>query len=373
MRVAVIGAGPAGLYAAWSIRRLNHRADVTVWERCTPWEAEGFGVIFSRSALAAFSRRDRAFADSMAAGGESFASIQLLMDGTHERIASPGFVGVERALLLGMLQQRCRDAGVTLRYGRSAPSATELSREADVVIAAEGVRSPARNSMAVRFGTRITEDGMHYTWLGTSRHFDGLTFTVRRHPAGLVVTHAYPYGPSRSTFIVELIGSDPAAAGICAAADPGIPCIPALERLLAGTLSGHPLFAKRSQWRRFHLVTNDTWWTDNIVLVGDAAHTTHFSIGSGSKLALDDAAVLAESLTGEASVTAAFSSYEAARRPVVEKAQDVAERSRRWFAGICDLTGSPSDALRALATRGGSIGLNDLELADGDSRVRSRR
>jgi 2-polyprenyl-6-methoxyphenol hydroxylase-like FAD-dependent oxidoreductase len=272
-----------------------------------------------------------------------------------------------------MLHQRCRAAGVTLRYGTSAPPVAQLSQEADVVIVAEGVSSSVRNSMAVRFGTRITEDGMHYTWLGTSRHFDGLTFTVLRHPAGLVVTHAYPYAPSRSTFIVELIGSDPAAAGISAAADPGVPCIPALERLLAGTLGEHPLFAKRSQWRRFRLVTNDTWWTDNIVLVGDVAHTTHFSIGSGTKLALDDAAVLAESLTGEAGVTAAFSSYEAARRPVVEKAQDVAERSRRWFADISDLTGTPTDALQSLATRGGSIDLHDLELADGDTRVRSRR
>jgi 2-polyprenyl-6-methoxyphenol hydroxylase-like FAD-dependent oxidoreductase len=369
MRIAIIGGGPAGLYAAWAIRSINPRADVTVWERCLPREAEGFGVIFSRSALAAFSLRDRAFADSVAAGGESFASIQLVMAGAHERIASPGFVGVERALLLGMLHQRCRDAGVTLRYGVSAPPVTELAREADAVIAAEGVSSRTRNSMAVRFGTRVTEDRMHYTWLGTSRHFDGLTFTLARHPAGLVATHAYPYAPSRSTFIVELIGSDPAAAGISDATDPGVPCIPALERLLAGTLGEHPLFARRSQWRRFRLVTNDTWWADNIVLAGDAAHTTHFSIGSGTKLALDDAAVLAESLTGESSVTAAFSSYEAARRPVVEKAQDVAERSRRWFAGISDLPDSPTDTLRSLATRGGSIDLHDLELADG---VRSR-
>jgi 2-polyprenyl-6-methoxyphenol hydroxylase-like FAD-dependent oxidoreductase len=370
MRVAIIGGGPAGLYAAWAIRSMNDRAEVTVWERCPPRDTEGFGVIFSRSALAGFSLRDRTFADGVAAGGESFASIQLLMDGAHERIASPGFVGVERALLLGMLYQRCRDAGVTLRYGASAPPVADLAGRADVVIAAEGVNSRVRNSMAVRFGTRITEDGMHYTWLGTSRHFDGLTFTLLRHSTGLVATHAYPYAPSRSTFIVELIGADPAVAGISEAADPSVPCIPALERVLAGTLGEHPLFSRRSQWRRFRLVTNDTWWAGNVVLVGDAAHTTHFSIGSGTKLALDDAAVLAESLTGESSVTAAFASYEAARRPVVERAQDVAERSRRWFAGISDLTGSPTDALLSLATRGGSIDLHDLELADG---VRSRR
>jgi 2-polyprenyl-6-methoxyphenol hydroxylase-like FAD-dependent oxidoreductase len=373
MRVEIIGAGPAGLYAAWSIRSRNDRADVTVWECHPPRDTEGFGVIFSRSALASLSLRDQAFADGVTAGGESFASIQLLMDGAHERIPSPGFVGVERAPVLGMLHQRCRDAGVTLRYGTPAPPLAELSRAADVVIVAEGVGSQVRSALATRFGTRIVEDGMYYTWLGTSRTFDGLTFTVLRHRTGLIVTHAYPYAPSRSTFIVEVIGSDPSAAGVCTAADPDSPSISALERLLAGTLGEQPLFARRSQWRRFRMVTNDTWWADNIVLVGDAAHTTHFSIGSGTKLALEDAAALAEALTEEAGVPAAFSRYEADRRPVVEKAQDVAERSRLWFAGIGDLTGSPREALRSLATRGGSIDLHDLELADGDSLMRSRR
>lgn len=373
MRVEIIGAGPAGLYAAWCIRRMNDRAEVTVWERHLLREAGGFGVIFSRSALAAFSLRDRDLADGLAAGGESFSSIQLLMDGAHERIASPGFVGVERALLLRTLDQRCRNAGVTLRYGISAPPVAHLAREADVVIVAEGVYSQARNSMATRFGTRAVEDGMYYTWLGTTREFDGLTFTVLRHSAGTIVTHAYPYAPSRSTFIVELIGSDPATAGVGEAADPGIPRIPVLERLLADSLGGQPLFPRRSQWRRFSLVKNDTWWAGNIVLIGDAAHTTHFSIGSGTKLALEDAAVLAESLTGESSVRAALVNYEAVRRPVVEKAQDVAERSRQWFADISDLSGTPMQALCSLATRGGSIDLHDLELADGDVLDRSGR
>lgn len=372
MRAAVIGGGPAGLYAAWSIRNLNPHADVTVWERQAPRETEGFGVIVSRSALARIALRDPELADGIIRAGASFASIQLLMEGARERIASPGFTGIERGVLLGMLHDRCRRTGVTVHHRRAAPPVTELAADADVVVIAEGVGSRSRDSLAARFGTRITEHGMHYAWLGTSRHFDDLTFSVQRGPGGVVLGHAYPYSPDRSTFLVELTLSDPVAAGVCAAADPGVPSVPALERLLAGPLLGHPLFANRSRWRRFRLVRNDAWWTGNIVLLGDAAHSTHFSIGSGTKLALDDAAALGESLAGEASITAAFLAYEAARRPVVEQAQDVAERSRLWFERIGGyLDQPPAAVLLSLVTRDGSIDLNDLELADGDYRVRT--
>jgi 2-polyprenyl-6-methoxyphenol hydroxylase-like FAD-dependent oxidoreductase len=374
VRVAVIGGGPAGLYAAWSIRNLNPRAEVTVWERQAPRETEGFGVIVSRSALARIALRDRELADGIIRAGASFASIQLLLEDARERIASPGFTGIERAVLLGMLHDRCRRTGVTVNHRRVAPPVAELAGDADVVVIAEGVGSPSRDSLASRFGTRITEHGMHYTWLGTSRHFDDLTFGVQREPGGTILTHAYPYSPDRSTFLVELTLSDPVAAGVCEAGDPGMPSVPALERLLAGLLRGHPLLANRSRWRRFRLVQNDAWWTGNIVLVGDAAHSTHYSIGSGTKLALDDAVALSESLAGEASITEAFMAYEAARRPVVERAQDVAERSRLWFESIGDfLYQPPAAVLVSLVTRGGSIDFTDLELADGDYRDRTPR
>lgn len=374
MRVAVIGGGPAGLYAAWSIRNLSPHAEITVWERQAPRETDGFGIIVSRSALARIAVRDPELAEGIIQAGASFSNIQLLMDGARERIAGPGFTGIERGALLGMLHDRCRRSGVTVNHRREAPPLAELARDADVIVVAEGVGSRSRGSLARSLGTKITEYGMHYVWLGTSRHFDDLTFGVERGPGGTILTHGYPYSPTRSTFLVELSLSDPAAATLCEAGDPGVPSVPALERLLAGTLDEHPLFANRSRWRRFRLVQNDTWWTANIVLIGDAAHSTHFSIGSGTKLALDDAAVLAESLAGEATIPEAFIAYEAAQRPLVEKAQEVAERSRLWFESIDDVLDRPPAAvLRSLVTRDGSIGLNDLEIADGDYQVRIRR
>jgi anthraniloyl-CoA monooxygenase len=331
VRAVVIGGGPAGLYAAWWIRSLNRHADVTVWERHAPRETEGFGVIVSRSALSRIAVRDPELADGIIQAGASFASIQLLTADARERIASPGFTGIERGVLLGLLHDRCRQSGVTVYHRRAAPPVTELAGQADVVVIAEGVGSRSRDSLAPQFGTRITEHGMHYAWLGTSGRFEELTFTVQRERGGTVLGHAYPYSPDRSTFLVELTLSDTVAAGVCEAEDPGAPSIPALERLLAGSLGGYPLLANRSRWRRFRRVENDTWWTGNVVLIGDSAHTTHYSIGSGTKLALDDAAVLGEALAGEASITEAFLAYEAARRPVVAKAQDVAERSSMWF------------------------------------------
>lgn len=371
MRAAVIGGGPAGLYAAWSIRHLNPRADVTVWERHAPRDAEGFGVIVSRSALARIARRDPELADGIVRAGASFASIQLLTERGRGRIASPGFTGIERAALLGMLHDRCRRTGVTMYHRRTAPPVAELARSADVVVIAEGVGSRSRDSLGSCFGTRIVERGMHYAWLGTDRHCDDLAFSVQREPGGTVLTHAYPYSPDHCTFLVELTLSDPLAASVCEAGDPGIPSLPALERLLARPLGGHPLCADRSRWRRFRLVTNDSWWIRNIVLIGDAAHSTHYSIGSGTKLAFDDAAALGESLAGEASITRALTAYEAARRPVVEKAQEVAERSRLWFERIGDFLDQPPAAmLLALVTRSGSIDFHDLELADGDRDTR---
>ena len=365
-RVAVVGAGPAGLYTAWSIRRLMPCADVTVWEQQASGDSGGFGVVFSRSALDGIALRDRDLAWQIDVAGQSFTSLHLRMRGAHECQPVPGFVAVARSRLLEMMRHRCVRSGVTLNLGRPAPPPTTLSAASHVVVIADGVGSQSRDWMADRFGTRSSEVGTPYAWLGCDRHFEGLTFAVHDSPHGPFVIHAYPYASNRSTFIVEIGGPDPVAAGVSVPGDPGTPLTAALERELAGTLRGGRLIADRSRWRRFRSLSNESWWTDNIVLVGDAAHTTHYSIGSGTKLAMDDAAVLAQALAGEDSVQRSFVGYEAARRPVVENAQHVAERSRRWFADIADvLAESPADVLRSLATRGGSVRSRDLRLGDG--------
>jgi 2-polyprenyl-6-methoxyphenol hydroxylase-like FAD-dependent oxidoreductase len=365
-RVAVIGAGPAGLYTAWSIRRLMPGAHVTVWEQQASGDSGGFGVVFSRSALDGIALRDPDLVWQIEAAGEAFTSIHLRMGDAHESQPVPGFIAVARSRLLEMLRHRCDRGGVTLNLGKPAPPPVRLSAATDVVVIAGGLGSQSRDSLADRFGTRSSEVGTPYAWLGSDRHFEGLTFAVHESPHGMFVVHAYPYAPNRSTFIIEIGGPDPVAAGVSVPGVPGTPSTAALERVLAGTLRGGRLLADRSRWRRFHSVSNDIWWTDNIVLVGDAAHTTHYSIGSGTKLAMDDAAVLAEALAGEDSVQRAFAGYEAARRPVVENAQTVAERSRRWFADIADvLAESPAEVLRSLATRGGSVRSRDLRLGPG--------
>jgi len=364
-RIAVVGAGPAGLYTAWSVRRLLPGAEVTVWEQQASGDSGGFGVVFSRSALDGIAQRDPDLVWGIDAAGESFTSLRLIMRGAHNSQEVPGFVAVARSRLLEMLRHRCVRAGVQLNLGQSTPPPSVLSAASDVVVIADGVSSTSRDSLG-RFGTHSAEVGTPYAWLGADRSFEGLTFAVHDSPHGPFVVHAYPYAPNRSTFIVEIGGPDPVAAGVSAPGEPTTPDTAALERLLADSLRGGRLIADRSRWRRFRSLHNETWWSDNIVLVGDAAHTTHYSIGSGTKLAMDDAAVLAEALAGEDSVRRAFLGYEEARMPVVTKAQHVAERSRRWFADIADvLPNSPADVLRSLATRGGTVGSRDLLLGDG--------
>jgi 2-polyprenyl-6-methoxyphenol hydroxylase-like FAD-dependent oxidoreductase len=362
-RIAVVGAGPAGLYTAWSVRRLLPRAEVTVWEQQASGDSGGFGVVFSRSALDGIAQRDEDLAWGIDAAGESLDRLCLIMRGTHESQQVPGFVAVARSRLLEMLRHRCVRAGVQLNLGQSAPPPSDLP--ADVVVIADGVGSSTRDALG-RFGTHSVEVGAPYAWLGADRSFDGLTFAVHDSPHGPFVVHAYPYAPNRSTFIVEIGGPDPVAAGVSAPDDPTTPDTAALEWELADSLQGGRLIADRSRWRRFRSLRNETWWSDNVVLVGDAAHTTHYSIGSGTKLAMDDAAVLAEALAGEDSVRRAFIGYEQARKPVVTNAQHVAERSRRWFADIADVVpNSPAEVLRSLATRGGTVGSRDLLLGDG--------
>ncbi|MGD9483618.1 FAD-dependent monooxygenase [Streptomyces sp. TRM70308] len=346
MRIAVVGGGPAGLAVAAFARLADPSADVTVWERRRGEDTYGFGVILPPAALETVRRADPPLADALAARLTAWDEITVHRHGGSRTSRAPRLGAVGRRDLLRVLRHRCAELGVRLRQGAAAPDTAALAAGHDVVVAADGARSAVRTALADRLGTTTEPLAPDYLWLGAERAVDSLAFLVADTPRGPVTAHTYPYGQGRSTFLVEAAHR---------------PDTDALARLFAEPLGGARLLANGSRWGRFLQVRNTAWSSGNVVLVGDAAHTAHYSIGSGTRLALDDAAALVAALRTEPSVPAALAAYEAARRPAVEHAQRTGRASAAWFAGLSGADGaSPERFLVDLLTRGGRISMADL-------------
>jgi 2-polyprenyl-6-methoxyphenol hydroxylase-like FAD-dependent oxidoreductase len=346
VRIAVSGGGPAGLAFAAFARLADPEAEVTVWERHRVADTYGFGVILPPAASDTVRRADPRLADALAPHLVEWDEIAVHR---HERpltVRAPRLGALSRRALLRALRQRCAELEVRLHEGAQAPGAAALSASYDLVVAADGAGSATRTALAGRFGTTTERTAPDYIWLGAERAFDSLAFLVADTSRGPVVAHAYPYGPEHSTFLVE-------AAHRLDAGE--------LSGLFAGPLEGARLLENRSRWSRFVQVRNSTWSSKNVVLLGDAAHTAHYSIGSGTRLALDDAHALVTALHSEPSLPAALAAYEAARRPAVEHTQRTGRASAAWFAGLADAPQtSPEQFLVDLVTRGGRISMGDL-------------
>ena len=330
MKVAIVGAGPGGLYLAILLKRDNPGHRITVYERNRLDDTFGFGVVFSDETLENVGEADPETNAAMAAAAARWEDIEIHYRGGVIRSSGHRFSGVERKTLLEVLARRARALGVEVRWQREVGdlSDPELAG-ADLIVAADGVASAIRERMADRFEPRVDLRRNRFVWLGSTRPFPAFTFYFKQSPAGLWRTHAYQYAPGRSTFIVEAREETWQASGLGEGDERAT--VAYLERLFVDELEGHPLLANRSIWRRFPTVRNARWHVDNVVLLGDAAHTAHFSVGSGTKLAMEDAIALAAALRAERSVQAALDAYEAARRPQVESLQRAAQASLEWF------------------------------------------
>ncbi|MGY1456684.1 FAD-dependent monooxygenase [Streptomyces sp. SS8] len=346
MRIAVVGGGPAGLAFAAFARLADPPDEVTVWERHQVEDTYGFGVILPPAALDTIHRADPLLADALAPRLAGWDEITVHRHGRSLTTRAPRLGAMSRRALLRLLRQRCAQLGVRLHQGAPAPGAAALAARYDLVVAADGARSATRDALAGRFGTTTERIAPDYVWLGAERAFDGLAFILADTPRGPVTAHTYPYEPGRSTFLVE------------AAHRPGTD---ELARLFAGPLAGARLLENRSRWSRFLQVRNSTWSSGNVVLLGDAAHTAHYSIGSGTRLALDDAHALVTALRCQPSLPAALAAYEAARRPAVEHTQRIGRASAAWFAGLAEAGDAPPERfLVDLVTRGGRVSMRDL-------------
>ena len=331
MKVAIVGAGPAGLYLAILLKRDDPNHRVTVYERNRLQDAFGFGVVFSDETLENVGEADPETNQAMAAAAARWDDIEIHYRGSVTRSTGHRFSGVARKTLLGLLAKRAQSLGVGFQQQREIKDAADCG-PADLVVAADGVASLLRDSLSDQFRPQLDWRQNRFVWLGTTRPFPAFTFYFKRSPVGLWRAHAYQYAPGHSTFIVEAREETWRASGLKEDDEPAT--VAYLEQLFKEELHGHRLLANRSIWRRFPTVRNASWHAGNVVLLGDAAHTAHFSVGSGTKLAMEDAIALAAALKTKGSIPEALAGYEAGRRPAVESLQRAAQASLEWFESV---------------------------------------
>ena len=342
MRIAVLGAGPGGLFAATLLKNADPAREVTVFERNRAEDTFGFGVVFSDATLAGIHDADPVLRTALTEHGVHWDPIEVRLHGERLRCGGNGMAAVARRTLLSLLQQGARDAGVDLRFSTEVRPEDLLAGGHDLVVAADGANSRLRERFADEFGPSFETAAAKFVWFGTTYPFDGLTFVHERGPHGVFAVHGYPIGNGVSTFIVETDEESWRAAGLDgfdAGQPPGVSDETSrayLERLFAEQIDGHPLLVNNSRWGSFRTRRARRWrhraGGTAVALLGDAAHTAHFSVGSGTKMAMEDAVALAAALDRHpGDVDAALADYEAVRQPQVARIQDSARPSLAWW------------------------------------------
>ncbi len=369
MRIAVLGGGPAGLYFAISAKLRDPAHTVTVYERNRPNDTFGWGVVLSDETLGTLAANDAPSAEAIRASFAWWDDVAVVKDGVRTVSTGHGFCGIGRRRLLMLLQARAREVGVELSFETEVASPAELAAGHDLLVAADGLNSRTRRDFADAFRPVETMARNRFTWLGTRARFEeAFTFIFERTPHGWVWAHAYQFDPETATFIVECSAATWEAAGFGAMTE--AESTAACEAIFAKHLGGEPLLSnaphlKGSAWRVFPRVLCERWSHENIVLMGDAAATAHFSIGSGTKLALESAIELADAITEETGLGAAFARYEDRRRVEVLRLQSAARNSLEWFEDVERyLPMEPVQFAYALLTRSQRIAHENLRLRD---------
>jgi len=371
VKIACIGGGPAGLYLGILVKRSAPAHEVVIFERNRPADTFGFGVVFSDATLGNLAAADPETHAEITSRFARWDDIEIQFGGDVLRSTGHGFCGIERKALLQILQARARALGVRVEYEHEVQSLAEVAAEhtPDVIVACDGVASWVRDALAPELRPQVDVRPNKFVWLGCTVPYRAFTFVFKQTPHGMFRVHAYRYHAHGSTFIVECRDETWRRAGLATADEDRTVTI--LEAIFADELAGHRLIKNRSIWRNFPTVRCGKWHAGNVVLMGDAAHTAHFSIGSGTKLAMEDAIVLRDELLGASDVGAALAAYEARRRPEVEALQAAAQASLEWFEGteryarMAPVQFTYSLMTRSLRVSHASVGKRDPHLARG--------
>ncbi len=326
MKILVVGAGPAGLYFSYLAKRAHPDWDIRVVEQNRADSTFGFGIVFSDKALEFLRGDDPDTYDAITPAMESWTDMTVVHRGTPVTIDGVGFSAIGRLRFLQLMQGRLASAGIVPQFEKALASADELNGY-DLVVAADGANSFVRKT--ADFGTTVTPLTNKFAWFGATKVFVTLTQTFVENEHGSFNAHHYRHSPSMSTFIFECDAATWARAGFAAMDE--MQTLAYAQRVFADTLEGHRLVSNRSIWRNFPNVRNERWFVGNRVLLGDALRTAHFSIGSGTRLAMEDAIALVKAFQGNSGLQDALRAYEAARRPIVDKLVAAADASGQWY------------------------------------------
>jgi anthraniloyl-CoA monooxygenase len=371
VKIVSIGGGPAGLYFGLLMKKADPSHEITILERNAPYQTFGWGVVFSDETLGYLEENDPPTHAEITRTFAHWNAIETFYRGQLVRSTGHGFCGIARRHLLNILQRRCEELGVKLVFNTEVEDVAALARSHDLVLAADGIHSKVRSTYADVFQPSLDQRHCKYIWLGTHRVFDAFTFLFEENEHGVFQVHAYRFDAETSTFIVECDEQSWRNAGFDRMSIEE--AVAYLERLFGKYLDGHKLLTNKSSWISFATVRNQTWRHGNIVLVGDAAHTAHFSIGSGTKMAMEDSIALAKACTEHRDVPTALAAYEAERRSIVERTQKAAQDSLAWFENVRRHRQlEPLQFTFSLLARSKKIGYENLQLRDPDFVARVR-
>jgi anthraniloyl-CoA monooxygenase len=363
MRIAIAGGGPAGLYFAILMKQQDPSHHITVFERDGPDDTFGWGIVFSDQTFSYLAERDAPSCHAILGACQIWDNVDVVYRGQTISIGGNRFSGISRLTFLKILRRRCEALGVEVNYRTTVGSVDELG-DAQLRVGAPGANSTIRRELADRFRPSLDVGTNKYIWLGTSRLFHGLTLTFRESPAGVFAAHSYKFDPARSTFIVECAEEVWRRTGLDRASDEETCAI--LARVFAEDLQGAPLLSNNFiRWINFVLVRNARWHDGRTVLLGDALHTAHFSIGSGTRLGLEDAIALADCLARWDRVEDALDEFERTRKPLIEDYQAAALDSLLWFEHMADyMRLEPMEFAYTLMTRSRKITYEKLKARD---------
>jgi anthraniloyl-CoA monooxygenase len=362
MKITIIGGGPAGLYFALLMKKQDPRHEITLFERNGPDDTFGWGVVFSDKTLTYLKESDHDSYLEIVNTFETWENVDVVHKDQKITIRGNKFSGIARIELLHILQRRCLALGVDLRFNNEVRPARN---ECDLLVGADGVNSTVRPEYKDFFQPSLSIRPNRYIWYGTSRLFHGLTLTFRQTDVGVFAAHSYKFNKHTSTFIVECDEEAWRNAGFEHMQDDMTRAY--LEGVFAPDLEGHSLQSNNSKWINFVNVRNSHWSHSNVALLGDALHTAHFSIGSGTKLALEDAIVLSKCFEQCVEVSAALREFERVRKPVIEEYQDAAYESLIWFENVKNYVHlEPLDLAYSLMTRSKRVDHENLRRRDPD-------
>ena len=363
MKINVIGGGPAGLYFAILMKKADASHRIRIYERNGPDDTFGWGVVFSGKTLANLRAADEVSHAEITKQFAAWDNVDVVHRSEKVSIHGNSFSGIARLQLLKILQRRAEELGVEIGFHKEIHNIEELRNDCDLLLAADGVNSTVRLNYIEQLQPELDLRTNRYIWYGTNQLFHGLTLTFRENSAGVFAAHSYKFNPTTSTFIVECDPQTWDKAGFELMSDEDTRAY--VGAVFAEDLQEHKLLSNNSKWINFLLVRNKNWFFDNVVLIGDALHTAHFSIGSGTKLAMEDAIALAESFQQNTSVHEALTHFTETRRPVILDYQAAAFESMLWFenaASYMHLT--PLELAFSLMTRSGRVSYEDLKRRD---------